>query len=194
MRGPKRLLARHGAQADEERNGRTPVRKLVATFCAVAMSVGMAGVSMSAYADDQQPAEDATTTVEATPEVQPSEDATVGAQPEVEATDAQPEAITTDAPAVAAAGDAAPTADEGLTYSKTLSSQKPDGSYTLSMNLNGVNTEQTSETKKPLDIALVLDVSGSMADPAAYTYTEVAAQDVSTDKGYYVKNDAGNYV
>lgn len=138
------------------------MRKLVATFCAVAMSVGMAGVSMSAYADDQQPAEDATTTVEATPEAQPTEDATVDAQPEAEATDAQPEAITTDAPAVAAAGDAAPTADEELTYSKTLSSQKLDGSYTLSMNLNGVNTEQTSETKKPLDIALVLDVSGSM--------------------------------
>lgn len=175
MRGPKRLLARHVAQADEERNGRTPMRKLVATFCAVAMSVGMAGVSMSAYADDQQPAEDATTTVEATPEAQPTEDATVDAQPEAEATDAHPEAITTDA---------APTADEGLTYSKTLSSQKLDGSYTLSMNLNGVNTEQTSETKKPLDIALVLDVSGSM-DYVVY-YSPVAADKIDTSKTYYV--------
>ncbi len=175
MRGPKRLLARHGAQADEERSGRTPVRKLVATFCAVAMSVGMAGVSISAYADDQQPAENATTTVEATPEAQPSEDATVQAQPEVEATDAQPEAITTDA---------APTADEGLTYSKTLSSQKPDGSYTLSMNLNGVNTEQTSETRKPLDIALVLDVSGSM--DYVVSYSPVAADKIDTSKTYYV--------
>lgn len=174
MRGPKRLLARHGAQADEERSGRTPVRKLVATFCAVAMSVGMAGVSISAYADDQQPAENATTTVEATPEAQPSEDATVQAQPEVEATDARPEAITTDA---------APTADEGLTYSKTLSSQKPDGSYTLSMNLNCVNTEQTSETKKPLDIALVLDVSGSMD---YVVYSPVAADKIDTSKTYYV--------
>ncbi|KFI77818.1 DUF7604 domain-containing protein [Bifidobacterium pseudolongum] len=166
MRGPKRLLARHGAQADEERNGRTPVRKLVATFCAVAMSVGMAGVSMSAYADDQQPAEDATTTVEATPEVQPSEDATVDAQPEVDATDAHPEAITTDAPAVAAVGDAAPTADgDAPDFSKKVK-YNDDGTYTLSMNVSGKGGETTGTTVTPLDIALVLDVSGSMAWPS----------------------------
>ena len=182
MRGPKRLLARHVARADEERNGRTPVRKLVATFCAVAMSVGMAGVSMSAYADDQQPAEDATTTVEATPEVQPTEDATVGAQPEVEATDAQPEAITTDAPAVAAGGDAAPTADgDAPDFSKTVKYNN-DGTYTLSMNVSGKGGETTGTTVTPLDIALVLDVSGSMAWPSK----KINSADIDKSETYKV--------
>ncbi|RYQ43729.1 Spy0128 family protein [Bifidobacterium pseudolongum] len=171
MRGPKRLLARHGAQADEERNGRTPVRKLVATFCAVAMSVGMAGVSMSAYADDQQPAEDATTTVEATPEAQPTEDATVGAQPEAEATDAaeadaQPEAVTADAPTVLAAGDANDTTGGlgDLEHSKTVT-KNGDNQYTLNLGVTGKTSSvtETGETPK-LDVVLVLDTSGSMAD------------------------------
>lgn len=198
MRGPKRLLARHGAQADEERNGRTPVRKLVATFCAVAMSVGMAGVSMSAYADDQQPAEDATTTVEATPEVQPSEDATVGAQPEAEATDAHPEAIATDAPAVAAAGDAAPTADgDAPDFSKKVKYNN-DGTYTLSMNVSGKGGETTSTTATPLDIALVLDVSGSMKDPAGVqnvTYRELTLRETKTNwqQTLYVQAADGSY-
>ncbi|RYQ19712.1 FctX protein [Bifidobacterium pseudolongum subsp. pseudolongum] len=190
MRGPKRLLARHGAQADEERNGRTPVRKLVATFCAVAMSVGMAGVSMSAYADDQQPAEDATTTVEATPEVQPSEDATVGAQPEAEATDAQPEAITTDAPAVAAVGDAAPTADgDAPDFSKKVKYNN-NGTYTLSMNVSGRGGETTSTTATPLDIALVLDVSGSMAWPSK----KINSADIDKSETYKVDIFNNNYV
>lgn len=171
MRGPKRLLARHGAQADEERNGRTPVRKLVATFCAVAMSVGMAGVSMSAYADDQQPAEDATTTVEATPEAQPSEGATVDAQPEAEATDAeeadaQPEAVTADAPTVLAAGDTNDTTGGlgDLEHSKTVT-KNGNNQYTLNLGVTGKTSSMTETGEKPkLDVVLVLDTSGSMAD------------------------------
>lgn len=186
MRGPKRLLARHGAQADEKRNGRTPVRKLVATFCAVAMSVGMAGVSMSAYADDQQPAEDATTTVEATPEVQP----TVDAQPEVEATDAHPEAITTDAPAVAAVGDAAPTADgDAPDFSKKVKYNN-NGTYTLSMNVSGKGGETTGTTATPLDIALVLDVSGSMDWPSK----KINRADIDTSETYKIERFNNNYV
>ena len=162
MRGPKRLLARHGAQADEERNGRTPVRKLVATFCAVAMSVGMAGVSMSAYADDQQPAEDATTTVEATPEVQPTEDATVDAQPEAEATDAaeadaQPEAVTADAPTVLAAGDADQSSKKG---SKTIT-EVGDNQYVLNVGLTGGDASTDTQSQK-VDVVFVVDKSSSM--------------------------------
>ncbi|MGO4960028.1 DUF7604 domain-containing protein [Bifidobacterium pseudolongum] len=190
MRGPKRLLARHGAQADEERNGRTPVRKLVATFCAVAMSVGMAGVSMSAYADDQQPAKDTTTTVEATPEAQPTEDATVDAQPEADATDAHPEAITTDAPAVAAVGDAAPTADgDAPDFSKKVK-YNDDGTYTLSMNVSGKGGETTGTTATPLDIALVLDVSGSMAWPSK----KINRADIDTSETYKIEGFNNNYV
>ncbi|AFI63639.1 hypothetical protein BAAM1489_02030 [Bifidobacterium animalis subsp. animalis MCC 1489] len=146
------------------------MRKLVATFCAVAMSVGMAGVSMSAYADDQQPAKDATTTVEATPEAQPTEDATVDAQPEAEAmdaaeADAQPEAVTADAPTVLAAGDANDTTGGlgDLEHSKTVT--KKDNQYTLNLGVTGKTSSVTETGKKPkLDVVLVLDTSGSMAD------------------------------
>lgn len=157
MRGPKRLLARHVAQADEERNGRTPVRKLVATFCAVAMSVGMAGVSMSAYADDQQPAEDATTTVDAQPEAEATDAAEA---------DAQPEAVTADAPTVMAAGDANDTTGGlgDLEHSKTVT-KKGDNQYTLNLGVTGKTSSETETGETPkLDVVLVLDTSGSMAD------------------------------
>lgn len=187
MRGPKRLLARHGAQADEERNGRTPVRKLVATFCAVAMSVGMAGVSMSAYADDQQPAEDATTTVEATPEAQPSEDATVDAQPEAEATDAAQDAAAGTSETTTESADAAQTMletasdqnDEVVppvmraapavvadtkpappTGTKYITSNGAND-YTLHVALTGSNETGTTQAT-PVNVAFVLDSSGSM--------------------------------
>lgn len=189
MRGPKRLLARHGAQADEERNGRTPVRKLVATFCAVAMSVGMAGVSMSAYADDQQPAEDATTTVEATPEVQPTEDATVDAQPEAEATDAAQDAAADTSETTTESADAAQTMPETASDQNdevvppvmraapaVVADTKPapptgtkyitsnpnrDNDYTLHVALTGSNETGTTQAT-PVNVAFVLDSSGSM--------------------------------
>lgn len=189
MRGPKRLLARHGAQADEERNGRTPVRKLVATFCAVAMSVGMAGVSMSAYADDQQPAEDATTTVEATPEAQPTEDATVDAQPEAEATDAAQDAAADTSETTTESADAAQTMPETASDQNdevvppvmraapaVVADTKPapptgtkyitsnpnrDNDYTLHVALTGSNETGTTQAT-PVNVAFVLDSSGSM--------------------------------
>ena len=187
MRGPKRLLARHGAQADEERNGRTPVRKLVATFCAVAMSVGMAGVSMSAYADDQQPAEDATTTVEATPEAQPTEDATVDAQPEAEATDAAQDAAADTSETTTESTDAAQTMPETASDQNdevvppvmraapaVVADTKPasptgtkyitsngDNKYTLHVALTGSNETGTTQAT-PVNVAFVLDSSGSM--------------------------------
>lgn len=187
MKGPKRLLARHGAQSDEERNGRTPVRKLVATFCAVAMSVGMAGVSMSAYADDQQPAEDATTTVEATPEAQPSEDATVDAQPEAEATDAAQDAAADTSETTTESADAAQTMPETASDQNdevvppvmraapaVVADTKPapptgtkyitsndDNDYTLHVALTGSNETGTTQAT-PVNVAFVLDSSGSM--------------------------------
>lgn len=187
MRGPKRLLARHGAQADEERNGRTPVRKLVATFCAVAMSVGMAGVSMSAYADDQQPAEDATTTVEATPEAQPTEDATVDAQPEAEATDAVQDAAADTSETTTESADSAQTMPETASDQNdevappvmraapaVVADTKPapptgtkyitssgDNDYTLHVALTGSNETGTTQAT-PVNVAFVLDSSGSM--------------------------------
>ena len=66
-----------------------------------------------------------------------------------------------------------------------------NGSYTLNLDVVGDSTESTTTTVQPLDIALVLDVSGSMADPMGDdSYSEVYALD--TDSSYYVLVD-GQY-
>lgn len=46
-------------------------------------------------------------------------------------------------------------------------SKNDDGTYTLSMDVTGKSSESTEQQVVPLDIALVLDVSGSMDDPVA---------------------------
>lgn len=67
-----------------------------------------------------------------------------------------------------------------------------NGSYTLNLDVVGDSTESTTTTVQPLDIALVLDVSGSMADPMGDdSYSEVYALD--TDSSYYVLVN-GKYV
>lgn len=217
MRGPKRLLARHGAQADEERNGRTPVRKLVATFCAVAMSVGMAGVSMSAYADDQQPAKDATTTVEATPEVQPTEDATVDAQPEAEATDAAQDAAADTSETTTESADAAQTMPETASDQNdevvppvmraapaVVADTKPapptgtkyitsnpnrDNDYTLHVALTGSNETGTTQAT-PVNVAFVLDSSGSMQGDR----WQIATDAIKTMSEKFLKENQDNRV
>lgn len=215
MRGPKRLLARHGAQADEERNGRTPVRKLVATFCAVAMSVGMAGVSMSAYADDQQPAEDATTTVEATPEAQPTEDATVDAQPEAEATDAAQDAAADTSETTTESADAAQTMPETASDQNdevvppvmraapaVVADTKPapptgtkyitsndDNDYTLHVALTGSNETGTTQAT-PVNVAFVLDSSGSMQG----NRWQIATNAIKTMSQKFLKENQDNRV
>lgn len=216
MRGPKRLLARHGAQADEERNGRTPVRKLVATFCAVAMSVGMAGVSMSAYADDQQPAEDATTTVEATPEAQPTEDATVDAQPEAEATDAAQDAAADTSETTTESADAAQTMPETASDQNdevvppvmraapaVVADTKPapptgtkyitsngDNDYTLHVALTGSNETGTTQAT-PVNVAFVLDSSGSMQNGNRW---QIATNAIKTMSQKFLNENQDNRV
>lgn len=215
MRGPKRLLARHGAQADEERNGRTPVRKLVATFCAVAMSVGMAGVSMSAYADDQQPAKDATTTVEATPEAQPTEDATMDAQPEAEATDAAQDAAADTSETTTESADAAQTMPETASDQNdevvppvmraapaVVADTKPDpptgtkhitssgdNKYTLHVALTGSNETGTTQAT-PVNVAFVLDSSGSMQG----NRWQIATNAIKTMSQKFLKENQDNRV
>ena len=44
-------------------------------------------------------------------------------------------------------------------------SKNDDGTYTLSMDVTGKSSESTEQQVVPLDIALVLDVSGSMVEP-----------------------------
>lgn len=49
-------------------------------------------------------------------------------------------------------------------YAKRIS-KNDDGTYTLSMDVTGKSSESTEQQVVPLDIALVLDVSGSMDEP-----------------------------
>lgn len=71
-------------------------------------------------------------------------------------------------------------------------SKNDDGTYTLSMDVTGKSSESTEQQVVPLDIALVLDVSGSMREPSGSGkirgYDEVALGDMDSDSTYYVKN------
>ena len=84
--------------------------------------------------------------------------------------------------------------DSGIVFSKTVSG-KPDESGAYTLTLEAYATGETTTVpgvKAPLDIALVLDVSGSMDDIISTEYKEVYASDVSTDGNYYVLVD-GEY-
>lgn len=99
----------------------------------------------------------------------------------------QSQSATTAAPdaTAAAEGVAAPQ------HTKRIS-KNDDGTYTLSMDVTGKSDESTEQQVVPLDIALVLDVSGSMREPSGSGkirgYDEVALGDMDSDSTYYVKN------
>lgn len=61
------------------------------------------------------------------------------------------------------------TENSGMEFYKTARDNR-DGTYTISMEAWATGKTTTSTTTVPLDIALVLDVSGSMDDPFAGTY------------------------
>ena len=67
-------------------------------------------------------------------------------------------------------------------------SKNDDGTYTLSMDVTGKSSESTQQRVVPLDIALVLDVSGSMDEGSGILdYVEVDLDDMDSPT-YYVKN------
>lgn len=68
-----------------------------------------------------------------------------------------------------------------------------DGSYTLSMNVVGKSNEVSEQQVDPLDIALVLDVSGSMDDASGSgvtvtTYSKISPSNMNAYSTYYVRN------
>lgn len=71
-------------------------------------------------------------------------------------------------------------------------SKNDDGTYTLSMDVTGKSSESTEQQVVPLDIALVLDVSGSMSEPSGsgkiLDYVTVDLRDMYAIYTYYVKN------
>lgn len=78
--------------------------------------------------------------------------------------------------------------DSGMEFTKDAR-VNGDGTYTISMEAWATGKTTTQEKPQPLDIALVLDVSGSMADPFTQdiiTYTEVYAPNLDQNDTYYV--------
>ena len=83
--------------------------------------------------------------------------------------------------------------DNGVTVNKYLSgSGTTEDPYKLTLEAYASNTVTTSS--KPLDIVLVLDVSGSMEDELSdggYQYTEVYENDLDESQSYYVWTSDG---
>ena len=87
--------------------------------------------------------------------------------------------------------------DLNITKSVT---DKGDGTYELKMEAFATGTSQTTTVSKPLDIVLVLDVSGSMSDKTVTrTYTGQESKDYSynsinnSNTQYYYKDSNGQY-
>ncbi len=118
-------------------------KRLVAIVAAVAMLGGVAGVSATAMADDGN----ASTTQSQTTDEKAA--ASAPAPLSTEGTNGVPDDPTLSAPA----------------REKTVTANG-DGTYTVALNVTGAKSEDTGAivTNQPLDIVLVLDVSGSMAD------------------------------
>ena len=80
------------------------------------------------------------------------------------------------------------TENSGMEFYKTAG-DNGNGTYTISMEAWATGKTTTQVKPQPLDIALVLDVSGSMADPFTQdstTYTKVYAPDLNQNDTYYV--------
>lgn len=121
-------------------------KRLVAIVAAVAMLGGVAGVSATAMADDGN----ASTTQSQTTDEKAA--ASAPAPLSTEGTNGVPDDPTLSAPA----------------REKTVTANE-DGTYTVALNVTGAKSEDTGAivTNQPLDIVLVLDVSGSMAEKIA---------------------------
>lgn len=121
-------------------------KRLVAIVAAVAMLGGVAGVSATAMADDGN----ASTTQSQTTDEKAA--ASAPAPLSTEGTEGVPDDPTLSAPA----------------REKTVTANG-DGTYKVALNVTGAKSAGTGEivTNQPLDIVLVLDVSGSMAEKIA---------------------------
>ena len=126
-----------------ERTTRESGKRLIAVVAAVAMLGGVAGVSATAMADDGN----ASTTQSQTTDEKAA--ASAPAPFSAEGTEGVPDDPTLSAPA----------------REKTVTANG-DGTYKVALNVTGAKSEDTGAivTNQPLDIVLVLDVSGSMAD------------------------------
>lgn len=89
---------------------------------------------------------------------------------------------------VLAVNDPETDSSSGMIFTKQLVSDEPDnaGNYTIRMTAQATGKTTTTSEAVPMDIVLVLDVSGSMDDPIPTRFEKIDAKDVTTDKTYYV--------
>lgn len=72
--------------------------------------------------------------------------------------------------------------------------QKGNSDFLVGLSALSSTSNTITTTSRPLDIVLVLDVSGSMRDElAAYKYSPVYAGDLDTKSTYYGKDESGSY-
>ena len=95
-----------------------------------------------------------------------------------------------------AAGGSGAQSDDTATSSpatKTLT-DNGDGTYDLAINVTGKSSSTSEQLVKPVDIVLVLDVSGSMDENiTSYSYSPISGSP-STWNTYYVQASDGSYV
>ena len=73
----------------------------------------------------------------------------------------------------------------GMIFDKRAKSNG-DGTYTITMTAQATGTTTTTTEAVPMDIVLVLDVSGSMGDPIPARFEKIDATNVTKDETYYV--------
>lgn len=72
--------------------------------------------------------------------------------------------------------------------------QKGNSDFLVGLSALSSTSNTITTTSRPLDIVLVLDVSGSMRNElAAYKYSPVYAGDLDTRSTYYGKDESGSY-
>lgn len=82
---------------------------------------------------------------------------------------------------------------DGLVMSKTIE-KTGDGRFLLTLEAYATGSTTTTTTKKPVDIVLVLDVSGSMDENLMnYTYNSVYNPKTNGRTDYYYQDENGQY-
>lgn len=81
---------------------------------------------------------------------------------------------------------------DGLVMSKTIK-KTADGQFLLTLEAYATGSTTTTTSTKPMDIVLVLDVSGSMKDSISDKYDHYETYSIDTDGTYYYKDNNGQY-
>ena len=93
------------------------------------------------------------------------------------------------------AGGASQQTSDKLTMTKTVTPvPNEDGTYTVRLESYATGEVKNTTTTEPLDIVLLLDVSGSMKDPFTESSESYqAVYELSNRNVYYVKDGNNNY-